>query len=143
MVPGVRTRHTLPMTVSRVGAVAAVLGGLLWIVAGALGWGDDVLNQSLYVAGLGLLVVAFAALGYALVASAPIWLRVVVTIATPALGLMVWLILRDSVPSEYVAAVSGGVLLLAGGGIALARSRTSTAGTSEPPPPAHGRRAAR
>ncbi len=138
-----RTRHTLPMTVSRVGAVAAVLGGLLWIVAGALGWGDDALNQGLYVAGLALLVAAFAALGYALVATAPVWLRVVVTIATPALGLMVWLILRDSVPSEYVAAVTGGVLLLVGGGIALGRSRSSAPESPEPPPPARGRRAAR
>ena len=143
MVPGVRTRHTLLMTVSRLGAVAAVLGGLLWVVAALLGWGDDALNQPLYVAGLVLLVVAFAALGYALVATAPIWLRAVVTIATPALGLMVWLILRDSLPSEYVAAVTGGVLLLAGGGIALGRSRSKTPASPEPPPPARGRRAAR
>ena len=130
------------MTVSRLGAVAAVLGGLLWIVAGALAWGEDSVNQPLYVAGLALLVVAFAALGYALVATAPVWLRAVVTIATPALGLMVWLILRDSL-AEYVAAVTGGVLLLAGGGIALARSRPPAARTSDPPPPARGRRAAR
>jgi hypothetical protein len=130
------------MTVSRVGAVAAVLGGLLWIVAGALAWGDDTINQPLYVAGLVLLLVAFLALGYALVATAPVWLRAVVTLATPALGLMVWLILRDSL-SEYVASVTGGVLLLAGGGIALLRGRSATAGTPQPPPPARGRRAAR
>ncbi|MGN6575028.1 MAG: hypothetical protein ACTHKG_05020 [Nocardioides sp.] len=129
------------MTVSRVGAVAAVLGGLLWIVAGVIGWGDEPINQPLYVAGLVLLVVAFAALGYALVATAPVWLRAVVTIATPALGLMVWLILRDSL-SDYVAAVTGGALLLVGGGVALARSRPPAAGPAEPPP-ARGRRAAR
>ena len=129
------------MTVSRVGAVAAVLGGLGWIVAGVLAWGDETVSQPLYVAGLVLLVVAFAALGYALVATAPVWLRAVVTLATPALGLMVWLILRDSL-SEYVAAVTGGALLLVGGGVALARSRSSATGTPEPPP-ARGRRAAR
>ena len=131
------------MTVSRVGAVAAVLGGLAWVVAGVLGWGDDTLNQGLYVAGLVLLVVAFAALGYALVATAPVWLRGVVTIATPALGLMVWLIVRDSLPSDHVAAVTGGAVLLVGGGIALARGRSSASRSPEPPPPARGRRAAR
>src|SRR5687768_12292720 len=107
------------MTVNRLGSVGAVLGGLVWIAAAALGWGDDELSQPLYLAGLVLLVVAFAALGYALVATAPVWLRAVVTIATPVLGVMVWLILRDSLTPDYVAAAVGGVLLLGGGGIGL------------------------
>ena len=85
---------------------------------------------------------AFAALGYALVASAPVWLRGVVTIATPLLGLMVWLILRDSLPSDYVATAVGGVLLFVGGGIALGRTR-GAAPPAKPDPPARGRRAAR
>jgi hypothetical protein len=130
------------MSVSRIGAVGAVLGGLVWIVAAVLSWGDEDLNQSLYVAGLALLVLAFAALGYALVATAPVWLRAVVTIATPLLGVMVWLILRDSLPSDYLSAMVGGVLLLVGGGIALGRSR-GEAPPAKPEPPAHGRRAAR
>jgi hypothetical protein len=74
------------------------------------------------------------------VATAPVWLRAVVTIATPLLGLMVWLILRDSIPADYVAAVVGGVLLFVGGGIALGRSGSAPA---KPEPPARGRRAAR
>ena len=130
------------MSVSRIGSLGALLGGLVWVVAAVLSWGDDELDQSLYLAGLALLVVAFAALGYALVATAPVWLRAVVTIATPLLGVMVWLILRDSLPSDYVAAAVGGVLLFVGGGIALGRAR----GESPPPkpdPPARGRRAAR
>jgi hypothetical protein len=132
------------MTVSRVGAVAAVLGGLAWIVAGALAWGEDALDRPLYVTGLVLLVVAFAALGYALVATAPVWLRAVVTVATPALGTMVWLILRDSL-ADPVAAVTGGALLLVGGGVALARGGAKSARSARdaPPPPARGRRAAR
>ena len=130
------------MSVSRIGSLGALLGGLVWVVAAVLSWGDDELDQSLYLAGLALLVVAFAALGYALVATAPVWLRAVVTIATPLLGVMVWFILRDSLPSDYVAAAVGGVLLFVGGGIALGRAR----GESPPPkpdPPARGRRAAR
>ena len=107
------------MSVSRIGSLGALLGGLVWVAAAVLSWGDDELNQSLYLAGLALLVVAFAALGYSLVATAPVWLRAVVTIATPLLGLMVWLILRDSLPSDYVAAAVGGVLLFVGGEVAV------------------------
>lgn len=130
------------MSVSRIGSLGALLGGLVWVVAAVLSWGDDELDQSLYLAGLALLVVAFAALGYALVATAPVWLRAVVTIATPLLGLMVWLILRDSLPSDYVAAAVGGVLLFVGGGIALGRARGDSP-PAKPDPPARGRRAAR
>ena len=131
------------MSVSRIGSLAALFGGLVWVVAAVLSWGDDELNQPLYVAGLALLVVAFAALGYALVATAPVWLRAVVTIATPLLGLMVWLILRDSLSSEYLAAVVGGVLLLVGGGIARGRGGRAAPASGKPDPPARGRRAAR
>jgi hypothetical protein len=129
------------MSVSRIGSLGALLGGLVWVVAAVLSWGEDELDQSFYLAGLALLVVAFAAMGYALVATAPVWLRAVVTIATPLLGLMVWLILRDSLPSDYVAAAVGGVLLFVGGGIALGRARGES--PAKPDPPARGRRAAR
>jgi hypothetical protein len=128
------------MSVSRLGSVAALLGGLVWVAAAVLSWGDAELNRGLYLAGLVLLVASFAALGYSLVATAPVWLRAVVTIATPLLGLMVWLILRDSIPADYVAAVVGGVLLFVGGGIALGRAGSAPA---KPEPPARGRRAAR
>lgn len=138
------------MTISRVGSLAAVLGGLVWIVAAVIGWGDDELDQPLYLAGLVLLVLAFVALGYALVSSAPVWLRVVVAVATPLLGLMVWLILRDSLSSEYVAVLAGGVLLLVGGAIALGRSGRAGRAGAQPParrpdrePPKHGHRADR
>lgn len=123
------------------GSIGAILGGLVWIVAAVVSWGDDELNPALYVAGVVLLVAAFAALGYSLVATAPVWLRAVVTVATPLLGLMVWLILRDSIPADYVAAVVGGVLLLVGGGIALGRG--SGTPPAAPEKPVHGRRAAR
>lgn len=126
------------MTVSRLGSVAAVLGGVAWIVAALLGWGDETLSEPLYLGGFALLVAAFTALGYALVATAPLWLRAVVTLATPILGAMVWLILADAIPQAYVAAVVGGVLLLIGGGIGLSR-----AGAPGHAPSRRGRRAAR
>lgn len=130
------------MTVSRLGSIAAILGGVAWTVAAVLAWGDDELDAALYLGGFGLLVVAFATLGYALVATAPLWLRAVVTLATPALGAMVWLILEDATPEAYVAAVVGGVLLIVGGAIGLSRA-SGPDRPETPPPPARGRRAAR
>jgi hypothetical protein len=129
------------MSVSRIGALAAILGGMVWVVAAVLAWGDEDLDTALYYAGFALLVVAFAAMGYALVATAPVWLRAVVTVATPLLGTMIWLILRDSIADAYVSAVVGGVLLLVGGGIALGRAASSA--PKKAPPPQRGRRAAR
>ena len=128
------------MSVSRLGSIAAVLGGVAWIVAALLAWGEDELGTALYLVGSVLLVAAFAALGYALVATAPVWLRAVVTLATPALGAMVWLIIKDAIPQAYVAAVVGGVLLLVGGGIGLSQSGGSS--PAEPTPPRGGHRRA-
>lgn len=130
------------MTVSRLGSIAAVLGGVAWVAAALLAWGEDELHQALYLAGFALLVAAFASMGYALVATAPVWLRAVVTLATPALGAMVWLILKDAIPQVYVAAVVGGVLLVVGGGIGLSQASGPVA-SQDPPPPQRGRRAAR
>lgn len=129
------------MTVSRLGSIAAVLGGVAWVAAAVLGWGADEVLPGLYAAGFALLVLALAALGYALVTTAPLWLRVVVTAATPVLGVMVWLIVEDAIGRGYLAMVVGGVLLLVGGGIGLSRAGGRPAG---PSPAAHrGRRAAR
>lgn len=128
------------MSVSRLGSVAAVLGGVAWIVAAVLAWGEGEPSGALHDAGFALLVVALAALGYALVATAPVWLRVLVAAATPALGTMVWLIVEGVIAQAYVAAAIGGVLLLLGGGIGLTRSSGPEASVR----PAHrGRRAAR
>lgn len=119
--------------------MVALLGGLVWIGAAFMASDGD-LNQPLYWAAIALMVVAFAGMGYALVATAPIWLRGVVGIATPLLGAMVWWIVWDSL-SATPAGIVTGVLLLVGGGVGLARS-----GGHEPAPPAahaRGRRAAR
>jgi hypothetical protein len=133
------------MTVSRLGSVAAVLGGLVWILVAALAWGDEDPGGVLYLVGYALLLVAGAAMGYSLVAKAPVWLRAVVTVANAALGAMLWLILDDSLSPGSLALLVGGVLLLVGGGIGLSRSSGpgSTDRPPPPPPPARGRRAAR
>ena len=131
------------MTVSRLGSVAAIVGGLVWILVAALAWGDEDPGGVLYVVGYALLLVAGAAMGYSLVAKAPVWLRAVVTVANAALGAMLWLILDDSLSPGSTALLVGGVLLLVGGGIGLTRSSGPGSTDKAPPPPARGRRAAR
>lgn len=126
------------MSVSRLGSTAALLGGLVWVVAAFLAWGDDQVDGALHAVGLAFLLVASATLGYRLVATAPLWLRAVVTAATPALGAMVWLLLRDAFGPGSVSAVVGGLLLLLGGGIGWKQGREE-----RPAPPVRGRRAAR
>lgn len=110
------------MNASRFGSFAALLGGLAWVVAAVLGWGAEP-DEYLYYAGVGLLALALAALGYALVPRAPLWLQLVVTVATPVLGLMVWLIVEDAIPERHLALLGGGIVLLLGAGIALSRRR--------------------
>ena len=129
------------MSVSRWGSVAALLGGLAWVVSAVLGWGEDP-EQVSYLLGLAMLVVALAAAGYSLVATAPVWLRAVVTLATPALGFTVWLVVLDSVSTGSVAVALAGVVLLVGGGIGLGRTSGRTR-EERPEPPVRGRRAAR
>jgi len=129
------------MSASRWGSVAALLGGLAWVVSAVLGWGEDP-EQVSYLVGLTLLVVALAAAGYSLVATAPVWLRAVVTLATPALGFTVWLVVLDSVSTGSVAVALAGVVLLVGGGIGMGRT-SGRAREGRPEPPVRGRRAAR
>lgn len=90
----------------RVASVAAVLGGLTWLVKVVLIWIADGDTDSIQVAvtyfgGLGLLGVALAAAGYTLVEKAPVWLRAVVTVATPLLVLMVWQLFDQAVKALY------------------------------------------
>jgi hypothetical protein len=126
------------MNVSRAAATAAVLGGLAWLVAAALAWGQDV-NPTLYTIGLVGFLVALTGLGYGLVDKAPVWLRAVVSVATPLLGYGVWFTISDAFTSNYLPVLAAGLLLIAIGGVVLARSRSA-----EPvEAPVRGRRAAR
>ncbi|MGN6129122.1 MAG: hypothetical protein ACTHOK_02150 [Nocardioidaceae bacterium] len=124
------------MSASRVASGAAALGGIGWVAGAALGWGSDA-PAALYLVGLLLALLALAALGYSLVATAPVWLRAVVTVATPALGYMVWVTVRDAFAHDYVPVAVAGLLLLAAGGVGLSRRDQA------PPAVTRGRRAAR
>jgi hypothetical protein len=126
------------MDASRAAFGAALLSGLVWVVAGVLGWGGDI-NPVVYAVGLVGFVIAFAVFGYTLVDHAPVWLRAVVSVATPALAYMVWVAVSDAFASDYLPVLVAGVALLVVGALGLLLRR------AEPPAvaPVRGRRAAR
>ena len=126
------------MNVSRTAAMAAVLGGLVWLVAAALDWGQDV-NPVVYTIGLVWFLVALMGLGYGLVDKAPVWLRAVVSVATPLLGYGVWFTISDAFASNYLPVLAAGLLLVAIGGLVLVRGRSAEPVAA----PVRGRRAAR
>jgi hypothetical protein len=132
------TAHSAPMDASRAASVAALLSGLVWVVAGVLDWGGDV-NPVVYSVGLVGLVIAFAAFGYTLVDHAPVWLRAVVSVATPALAYMVWVAISDAFASDYLPVLAAGAVLVLVGVVGLARGRAERAVAA----PVRGRRAAR
>jgi hypothetical protein len=55
----------------------------------------------MYKAGFAVLALAIAAAGYTLVETAPVWLRMVVAIATPLLVLMVWMLMDQGIKDVY------------------------------------------
>src|SRR6478736_10531041 len=126
------------MNVSRAAAAAAVLGGLVWLVAGLLDWGQDV-NAVASTVGLVCYLLGLMGLGYRLVDHAPVWLRAVVTVATPLLGYGVWFTVDDAFTSSYLPVLVAGLLLVGIGGLVLARSRDAAPVDA----PVRGRRAAR
>lgn len=127
------------MSASRIASVAAVLGGLVWIVAAVKDWGSTADGSVVYEAGMVVFGVALAAAGYALVATAPVWLRVVVMLATPALGYMVWITVEQALDGrDYVPVAAAGVVMVLAGGVGLTQTRAE-----KPEPVVRGRRAAR
>ena len=113
----------------------------MWIVAAYSAWGGTADQSLTYYAGMVALGVALAAAGYALVATAPMWLRVVVAVATPALGYMVWITVEQALDShDYLPVVGAGLAMVVAGGAGLvhAHARAET-----PEPVVRGRRAAR
>ncbi len=120
------------MIVRTMAAVTGLLGGVVWIVAAVLGWGDDPLvdlPDTLWLVGYGLFVVCAAASGYTLVTTAPLWLRAVVTLGTGALAAVVVLSFAPELEVPAIPVLVGGVLLalasLVAGGTLL-RGRRGT-----------------
>jgi hypothetical protein len=68
-----------------------------------------------------------------------VWLRAVVSVATPLLGYGVWFTISDAFTSNYLPVLAAGLLLVATGGLVLTRSR----GAKPVSAPVRGRRAAR
>jgi hypothetical protein len=126
------------MNVSRAAAAAAVLGGLVWIVAAVVDWGQNV-NPVVSTVGLLWFLLALAGMGYSLVHHAPLWLRVVVSVATPLLGYGVWFTLLDAFDRSALPVLLSGLVLLVVGGSALVRGRAAEPVEAS----ARGRRAAR
>ncbi len=129
------------MGARRVASVVLVLAGGAWVAAGALGRGSAP-NAPAYLAGLVLGLLGLAVLGYSLVGTAPVWLRAVVTVATPALGYMVWATVKDAFVHDSVPVAVAGLLLAVAG--ATGWGPGSTRGRRGARKPAtRGRRAAR
>ena len=114
------------------------LGGVLLAAAGGLAFlahESRDLHGTLAVAGYVAAVGALCAMGYALVAHAPIWLRLIVSVALPLLAASVWQVVDQEVDDRvagWKAAASthlaAGVVLLVAVlvGVRMTRARDDT-----------------
>ncbi|MGH3330564.1 MAG: hypothetical protein ACRDPJ_04575 [Nocardioidaceae bacterium] len=130
---------------SRIASVAAIGGAAAWFARGLLVRGEAAPDTAglpgiLLLVGMVALSLAVAGSGYALVATAPVWLRGVVSIAFTTLVWMVWQLVVAALDSEWLSTMSGAAVAFVCGVWGLSRGR--------PTPPEHthvrgGRRAAR
>jgi hypothetical protein len=128
---------------SRLTAGVAVVTGLLWMLASALSWQDDGLDDpstTVWWIGLGGFALASALTGYAAVTQSPIWLRIVVFVCAGALGGSVLSALDVDMPSAYLVVGALGTATLMVGVLTLVRGRGEVA---DHEPPLRGRRAGR
>lgn len=95
------------MSVSKIGFIAAMAGGAVWLAKVALIWGNggtntgDGLVAVAFFIGFAGLLVALLAGGYSVVTTAPIWLRAVVSVCATLLGLMLFTIMDDAAKGVY------------------------------------------
>ena len=88
------------MTPRLLAATAGALGGLLLAAAGGLAFlahQAHAWHGVLAVAGYALTLAALCLTGYALVVHAPVWLRLVVSVAFPLLAASVWQVVDQAV----------------------------------------------
>ena len=126
------------MSASKFASIAAVLGGVAWGGAAYLGFTHSAYAPLPYLAGFVLFVLAQAGSGYALVATAPGWLRFVVSVANAILGYLIWTLIVDSMGKSRLTLGGAAVILFVAGSVGLIRGRSL-----EPQPQYGGHRAAR
>ena len=88
------------MTPRVLAAILGAIGGLLLAGAGGLSFlarESSNLHDVLAVGGYAVTLAALAAMGYALVAHAPVWLRIIVTVAYPLLIASVWQVVDQAI----------------------------------------------
>ena len=110
------------MDVKTVAAGSGALGGLVWVVAAGMGWGDDPLtgtSHTLWLVGYGLFVLCAGLAGYSLVTGAPVWLRMVATFGAGALAAVVVLSFAPELEVPALPVMVGGVLLVLAAGAGL------------------------
>jgi hypothetical protein len=142
----------------RIASIAAVVGGVGWLMKVLLIWGNGGVSADtgpvplMHLIGLVMLALALAAAGYTLVERAPVWLRGVVAIATPLLVLMLWQLLDQGVKAVYpgdswlrneVSVLVAAAVAIAMGSWESRRYRSAVEAAPPPPAPVRGRRAAR
>lgn len=118
-------------------AVLAVLAGLLLCAAGGLtllAGSEADWHRLIAVGGYGVAVGALLVAGYGLAATAPVWLRVIVSVGLPLLAVSVWQAVTDAIDRHAggwhgpaTAHLAAGVLLLVFG---LVESRRAAAVSS-------------
>lgn len=140
------------MRAGKVASLAAVIGGVLWLVRALLVWaaggsGGDVsgvLVVACSVAGFAAIAVALLTAGYSTVATAPMWLRLVVSVALLSLGWVVYVSLAEVCGDGPTVLLSAACALLAGAvGLVHARRQEPVAPARVPAHAAGRRRATR
>src|SRR5215212_5972747 len=103
-------------------ALLGTLGGLLLGGAGGLSFlarKSPDWHDTLAVAGYAVTVAALCVMGYALVAHAPVWLRVIVSVAFPLLTASVWQVVDQEIDNRVDDWKGPATVHLLGGAIVL------------------------
>ena len=120
--------HTRRMPPAKISAVAALLGGVLWILHALLGGGSGPLPSTLHFVGLACVMVAAALFGSTLVRSGATGMRIVVGVASGIFALSMVEAFRMSDSAWYDG--FWGIVVALLGGVALLRGRDGSAGQS-------------
>lgn len=123
-------------------ALFGALGGLLLAVAGGLSFlahESAAFHRTLAVTGYGATVAALWVMGYLLVAHAPVWLRIIVSVAFPLLMASVWQVVDQAIDDRVdgwkgpaTVHLLGGVIVLVVALFAFRRPSADHADSYEP-----------